>query len=186
MASAQESQARGFVYFQRKSNIPAYFLSTEYQPRTGKRKKKQSEILKNELKKAAKEENVTMIEGDDIDVEIIYARRPSKKSRADIDNLTRLLVNGLEGIAYDNDNKVRTFSGTFIDLNRLQELRFPPNYVETIKRFALDLMSQQRVIICIYSDSQLEKLNGAEKVARERAERCSQIVDERIPPERRV
>ena len=186
MASAQESQGRGFVYFQRKSNIPAYFLSTEYQPRTGKKKKKQREILKNELKKAAKEENVTMIEGDDIDVEIIYARRPSKKSRPDIDNLTRLLINGLEKIAYEDDKQVRTFTGTFVDLNRMQELCFPPNYVENVNRFALDLMSQQRVIICIYSDSQLEKLGGAEKAGTERAERCSKIVAERIPPENRV
>jgi len=32
--------------------------------------------------------------------------RPSGRSRADIDNLVKLVLDALQGVAYDNDNQV--------------------------------------------------------------------------------
>ena len=112
----------------------------------------------------ARAEIAAPVEACDIELEVLYSTNASKGVRSDVDNILKPTLDALKGIAYFDDNQVRSVTATLFDRNRLGTMAGVVEHLD-----GLFYHNHQHVIlIALYSDSRLAQLGGAEAVIKKR------------------
>ncbi len=146
----------------KRSGFPAYLIWVEQRPTmSGKGKRAYYEAVQQ----AAKREIDRPITTDDIEVEIVYVTDVNKAVRKDADNVNKPTLDALKGVAYQDDQQVRSVSCTLFDKNHHPST--VSGRVEQLGRLFYSDKSHV-VLIMIYSDTRLAEIGGDEKVQRRR------------------
>jgi hypothetical protein len=107
---------------------------------------------------------VTPINTPDVEVAVIYSTKRTANLRADVDNIIKPTLDGLKGLAYDDDRVVRAVSARIFD--RCKPFAIASDSVEAVAFLnPIDHPAHDDVIIvCLYSPSRMEELGGDEAV----------------------
>jgi hypothetical protein len=116
------------------------------------------------LRAEAKRGNVTPIKTPDVEVAVIYSTKRAANLRMDVDNIIIPTLNGLKGLAYDDDQVVRAVSARIFD--RCKPFVIASDSVDAVGFInPIDHPAYTNVIIvCLYSRSRMEELGGDEAV----------------------
>jgi hypothetical protein len=130
----------------------------------------------NSVRQETKKHILSPIKSDDIEVEICWATKRRQGIRADIDNIIKLIIDALCGIAYNDDKQVRSTTATLFDLNKQNVVS---GFVEDM--VPLFYSSHPDAIqISIYSDTHLEELGGEESIKKERSEKLTKRFEQSL------
>ena len=135
-----------------------YQIVLPYQPKSQQSKNK--EKYKQNIMDIATRNIDSIIETNDIEIEITWTSIEKEQLRSDIDNIIKPIIDALKGTAYNDDKQIRSLVVTYFDRN-LQH---------TINCFVEDLKDtfysnhNDVVLVTIYSDQKLQEKGGAEKV----------------------
>jgi Holliday junction resolvase RusA-like endonuclease len=145
----------------KRSETPAYLIWVEQRPTV---KGKGREVYYEAVRQAARREIDSPIEADDIEVEITYVTDIHKDIRMDADNVNKPTLDALKGVAYKDDNQVRSVHCAVFDKHH------PATVSGRVEQFGPLFYSDKShvVLIEIYSDTRLAELGGDEEVERRR------------------
>ncbi len=116
------------------------------------------------LQAEAKRRNVTPINTPDVEVAVIYSTKRPASIRADVDNIMKPTLDGLKGLAYDDDRVVRAVSARIFD--RCRPFVIASDSVEAVGFLnPIDNpVHDDVIIVCLYSPSRMKALGGDEAV----------------------
>jgi hypothetical protein len=122
---------------------------------------------------AASSHGTRIIQGNDVEIEIVYSTSISEGARTDIDKIIKPTLDALQGVVYTDDRQVRSVSATVFDKN-IESLM--AGRVEHIGRLFYS-NEETVVLISVYSDSRLEELGGEASVEKARQQEWNRQFD---------
>ena len=135
------------------SGPPVHLLVVGQRPSSGSKRGRAA--YEKAVQEVARREIQTPLEGDDLEVEMLYVSRAG--IGIDIDNMVRPTLNALTGCAFHDDRQVRSIRATRFDLRHSMQLFGNMEVVAALFRGGAD----HRVAILIYSQREwLERWRG--------------------------
>ncbi len=135
-----------------------YQIVIPIKPLSAQAKRNSLQEYKTHIRHIAEKYIDSPISEDDIEIEITWASVDHIGIRSDLDNIVKPIVDSLIGVAYHDDNQIRTVVATFFDRKMKNTICC---YVEDLAHI-LYTGNDNVIQVTIYSDSKLKEKGGAE------------------------
>ena len=140
-----------------------YQFVVHEKPLSSQGNKKHLKAYKKRIREIANRSMESVINSDDVEIEITWSTVDRIGVRSDIDNIIKPIIDSLVGVAFDDDKQVRTVIATNFDKTKAPMINC---YIEDYKDVFLS-SKVNTILVTIYSDQKLNELGG-EKVIKQK------------------